>query len=106
MKTLKFQGHSDDIFGEYNVIKDEEAAYDKLCRIQVGDALIVHGLYVAGGVWMVGISQVDEDTSIPDWPMRWTSEKYSVVLEIDVPDETVVMFLDRKKECSECGSVE
>lgn len=104
MKTLKFQGHSDDIFGEYKSVEDEESIDgDTPVRIQVGDALVVYGLYVDGGVWMVGISQVDDGVPIPDWPMRWKSETYSIVLEIDVPDETEIIFLDRKKECSECG---
>ena len=42
--------------------------------------------------WMIGISQVEEDVPLPQWPMRWSTHKrlYSPLLEIDVPNGTII----------------
>jgi hypothetical protein len=49
--------------------------------------------------WVVGIGQSDEDEPLPDWPIEFTtgapSRGYSVVLNIEVPDDTVMVELNR-----------
>lgn len=113
MKTLKFQGYSDDTFGEYGVTNDDcdNCANGKPihCLITADDgAMFVTGLYSVnpiGGVWTIGISQLDEDVKIPAWPIRFTTSDtgYSPVLEIDVPDGFSLKWFigDEEKESEE-----
>lgn len=96
MKTLKFQGHSDDIF---------EAAGDEYYRdfaalVESSEgALVVRAFYGEGshnkGVWCIGIEPVDEDKQIPSWPVRFklSEQGYSTLMELDCPDDTEVSDL-------------
>ena len=38
------------------------------------------------GCWAIGLMQLNEDVALPDWPMRWSNNAYSIVLDIDVPE--------------------
>ena len=105
MKTLKFNGYSDDIFGEYHIsdVEVDNCASGKpiQCKISSSEGeLIVVGQYNRNknGCWDVGISQVDEGVSIPCWPVRFSGEGYSAVLEIDVPDDAVLTFYNNMTE--------
>jgi hypothetical protein len=99
VRTLKFYGASDDLFeikGTSGAEPDEIGAYDQPRTVKVANdhgGLFVTALYAPNNTaacWMIGISQLDEDMPLPDWPMRWSSEGYSTVLEIDAPDSAVV----------------
>jgi hypothetical protein len=104
MRTLVFQGHSDDLFcmeGERRGEPDEMGCFGGAAAARIATAegvgLIVVGTYSMArlprtGGWIIGLSQLDEDVPLPDWPMRWrTAENgYSPRLEIDVPDAAVV----------------
>lgn len=98
MKTLKFQGQSDDTFGEYGITgqdADNCASCKPIqCLIKSGEgSLLVVGQYsnshINEGCWVIGISMEAEDKRLPDWPIRIVNGDcgYSPVLEIDVPDE-------------------
>ncbi len=52
--------------------------------------------YTDSGCWSIGICQIDEDVPIPQWESSFsTHEKgYSVVLTIQVPDDTVLVQED------------
>ncbi|EGI6812649.1 hypothetical protein OHZ45_003881 [Escherichia coli] len=49
--------------------------------------------YTDNACWSVGVCQVDEDVPIPQWQTAFsTHEKgYSVVLAVQVPDDTVLV---------------
>lgn len=109
MKTvqLRFQGHSDDTFGEYGVsqIDADNNANGKpiVFRVTSLDAgLRVYGFY--GGVhfpphsppcWIIGIQQLDEDVPIPDWPIKFETADsgYSPVLVIEVSDTFTIELM-------------
>lgn len=103
---LKFYGHSDDVFVEQATQQETYDLGDGTCAFKVCDnrapepgrglnvqICYVVGRYAAGdlaGCWTIGLCQFDEDVALPDWPMKWGHEGYSVVLEIEVPEGTTV----------------
>lgn len=106
MKTLIFEGMSDDGFGEHttgtefdNCASGEPIVF----RVKSGGVgLHVWGQYSgrdwpksAPGCWVIGVQQLDEDVSLPDWPIRFGTAKrgYSPLLYIDVPDDTTVEYI-------------
>ncbi len=100
-KTLTFFGYSDDNFAYEVDGKDEDeiGCYGKPAayKVSVGEV----GLFIVGqyapldlGSWMVGISQLDEDVPLPEWPISYSWEGYSVRLSIVVPAEAVVVDAD------------
>lgn len=93
MKTLIFYGYSDDTFGEYGVTYSDVdncgSGNPIQCEIFAdGNSLLVIGQYNRNnnGCWDIGICQSEGDKSIPNWNIRISSDEYSAVLEIDVPD--------------------
>lgn len=105
--TLRFEGYSDDTFGEYAHTNDD---YDNCgsgkpitWRVEApnGDGLLVHGQYCPGDAtgWLVGVAPMDpdDDKPIPDWPIRITrgERAYSVALHIEAPDGTAIRCLQR-----------
>ncbi len=107
MKTLHFEGHSDDTFGEYNVTNED---HDNCANgkpiwflVKAGDdELFVVGQYCpfdATG-WMIGVAKSDEDDEapMPDWPMRFerSSRGYSPRLVIEAPDDVKVFHYTKK----------
>ncbi|NID06615.1 hypothetical protein HBF26_17100 [Luteibacter jiangsuensis] len=119
MKTLRFEGYSDDTFGEYAVTKDD---FDNCASGEPIEYLITApsepdaGLIVTGqhcpehsGSWLIGIANFDPDFTdrpIPNWPARFVPATdarffYNPVLEIDVPDDFVLRCLQRENDGEE-----
>jgi hypothetical protein len=72
---------------------DEINTYEPVSFV-VGGVLLVTVGYGDNGTWGVGLAQWEEGQKIPDWPMRFKNadwNDYSIVLEIDVPDEVSVV---------------
>ena len=95
---LRFEGHSDDTFGEYYSFNDD---YDNCASGEPivfkvaspdGESLLVIGQYCPGKAtgWMIGVARVDEDDDkpIPNWPMYFElgERPYSPRLVIRAPD--------------------
>ena len=101
MKTLKFQGYSDDIFIETTSrIEISNCANGKPLQFDVtmpnGEGIRVSGCYDgsqlgSNGCWMIGVESLDEDKPI-DWPIRVypSHEGYCGLMEVDAPDNAVV----------------
>lgn len=94
MKILKFYGYSDDTFGEYGVTNPsvDNCGSGKPIQCEIiadGYSLLVVGQYDRNnnGCWDVGICQHEECEIIPSWHTRISSDEYTAVLEIDVPDD-------------------
>ena len=114
MKTLRFQGYSDDTFdcsGPGIDVDHDDCAQGSLraMRVSSGDmGLIVTGQYAPCILnrnmhlhsWVIGIcNQIElfSDTKpLPNWPIRIMSceRTYTPLLEIDVPDDVVVELMD------------
>jgi len=99
MRNLAFYGASDDLFEIEGTSKgepDEVGCFMEKAIAQIitpdGEGLHVVAQYAPGDVacWSIGLMQLDEDKPIPDWPMRWKAQGYSVRLEIDAPDDARV----------------
>lgn len=109
---LRFEGRSDDTFGEYAHFRDD---YDNCAsgnpivwRIDAGDA---GGMYVWGqysgrdwprdapGCWVIGVQRLDDDIPIPGWPLRVDNADngYSPALVIDAPDDASLTCLNREE---------
>ena len=102
IKTLRFEGSSDDTFGEYGVTYDDVdncGSKEPIhCIVKSSKGrLIVTGVYKhpLDACWTVGVSQYAEDEKIPKWNFRYkTAENgYSPILEVDVPDDTEIEFI-------------
>ncbi len=109
MKTLKFEGSSDDTFGEYGITDEgvDNCGSGKpiQCLIEAeGEKLLVVGQYcdylIGAGCWVVGASMYDEDNKMPSWPIRLHSGDcpYSPVLEVDVPDSFALTWYSNGRE--------
>lgn len=105
MKTVKFYGASDDLVEVEGIPGADEFWCDTTCApfayatFVVGGKVRVRAIY--DGCWSFAVGQVDEDLELPAWPIRITQHadpSYSVLLEIDVPDDTSVM----RVECAAC----
>lgn len=97
MKTLKFEGGSDDTFGEYGITQEEVDNSSRNSPIQCvisskeGSLVVVghYNIHPNDGCWTIGISLLNEGESMPSWSTRFTMRdcNYSPTLEIDVPDD-------------------
>ncbi len=114
MKTLRFEGHSDDTFGEVDVFQDDHdnCANGKPIPYLVrdtatGEGLIITGRYADGDNcgWSIGVGNYDpagDDVAMPNWPMRIEPQKpfspgrtsYQPSLLIEVPDTVVIKYLN------------
>ena len=111
MPVLKFEGYSDDTFGEYEHTKDDYDCCANGSMIVFRVEADSEGLHVCGqysgpkwpkecpGCWIVGVQPLDEDVSLPSWPMRFENgdSGYSPRLVIDAPDGVTVKCLNRKQ---------
>ena len=105
MKLLKFYGYSDDTFGEYAVTNEDvdncANGTPIQCRLDSSKgSMFVIGQYARNNnpCWDIAIGQADEDVPIPHWPMQFTAEGYSTVLEIGVPDDTTLTWFNNMEE--------
>ena len=88
MPILRFEGYSDDTFGEIAHTKDD---YDNCASGEPIEYLVAHrasgtGVVVTGqhcpgksGSWMIGVANWDPDfadTDFPRWPMRIEAQDY------------------------------
>lgn len=95
-KQLTFIGHSDDIFSvSINGKPVEEIdCFDRQARYKVSSGknqLYVIGDFVAPGVWMIGVAQVNAGIQIPSWNIQLTHEhNYSPALTIECPDDVKI----------------
>lgn len=99
-KTLRFEGYSDDTFGEVTTRDDVDNAASGnpiMFRVQSPstlDSLLVFGQYCPGPAtgWVIGVGGVAGDVHLPLWPMRFdrSERPYSPALLIDVPDDATV----------------
>lgn len=114
MKPLRFEGYSDDTFGEVDFFKDDydNCASGKPIEYLVSDptsgaALVVTGQHCPGnsGSWLIGVANYDpdgEDKDFPRWPMRIEPQKYrngfQPSLVIDAPDNVTIRCLQRRDD--------
>lgn len=99
MKTLQFEGYSDDTFGEMTSrIDSDNCANGKPIQFDVktpdGTGVRVSGCYgsqLGNGCWMIGAEALDEDKPV-DWPIRLypSHEGYRGRMEIDAPDDAEI----------------
>jgi hypothetical protein len=109
-RSLKFYGASDDLFEieGYQRGEPDEISPDSYVKIMSGEiGLIVTAQYTRIGCWAIGICQIDEDQPIPDWTIFFTTGKpargYSVVLNIEAPDDAIMTELKSKNRCHRSG---
>jgi len=113
MVELRFNGSSDDTFGyerydspHANDTGDDhdDCATGTLRAYSVvsgNDGMVVTGQYapipVPDGTWVIGITLLEEDKELPDWPMEWTLSDmgYSPELRLICPDDIVVTLLNK-----------
>jgi hypothetical protein len=111
MPTLRFEGYSDDTFGEYAHANDDydNCASRKPIQYAVVDpktglGVVVTGQYCYGRStsWMIGVANYhpDDGKEFPDWPMELT-KMYgrfadSPVLKIEAPEGVDVRCLERE----------
>ena len=113
MKTLRFEGCSDNTFGEYGVTNED---YDNCaactpiqCIVDCGGhgRVMVIGQYSRiscnNGCWMTGISKVEEGDILPLWNYRLEQGEcpYSPALKMDVPDDFRLVWMNDVKKAGE-----
>lgn len=106
MGPLRFEGHSDDTFGEYgrtNVDDDDCGRGSIRCfEVRSGDHVLrVLGQYAPEGTpgcWWIGI-QADDDAPLPPWPMRFErgERDYSPSLVVEAPDDATVEIVEVRR---------
>ena len=111
MPTLRFEGSSDDTFGEVSHFKDDHyCASGKpieylVAHRESGMGLIVTGQYCPShsGSWLIGVANWDPDhadTDFPRWPMRIEPQDYrngfNPSLVIEAPDGVTLTCLQRQ----------
>ena len=108
MKAFRFEGYSDDTFGEVEQTSDEydNCASGKPIQYELktpdGAGVIVTGLYGnpinKGAGWMIGVETIDEGKPI-DWPitMHPSHEGYWNQLAVLAPDDAELRCLNREE---------
>lgn len=106
MKTASVFGASDDLIewsgvpgaDEFSASEQEDRKHDQsiMGTFVLGGKMRIVAMYGRGSVWSFGVGQVAEEVALPDWPVRVVYGKepaspYSVMLEIDVPDDAVLV---------------
>lgn len=113
MPTLRFEGYSDDTFGEVSHFKDD---YDNCASgrpieyLVLGPAIdgqeqlgiVVTGQHCPGnsGSWLIGVANYDPncaDSPLPKWPIRIEPQNYRNGFEpslvIEAPDGVTIKCL-------------
>lgn len=111
MITLRFEGHSDDTFGEMSHFKDDYdncASGDPITYLVTAPGIrggvLVIGQYARPGFdscWQIAVASYDplhEDLPLPEWPMRIErgDRPYSPALVIDAPDDVRIRCMERR----------
>jgi hypothetical protein len=107
MPTLRFEGSSDDTFGEYGLTNDD---YDNCASGEpieylvqdpaTGMGVVVIGQHCPGSAtgWMIGAApSTDDEECMPDWSMRFEPNGYENRLVIQAPEGVVVRCLTRER---------
>lgn len=97
MQTAIFYGASDDLIEIEGVKGADEfgPSTDRqpyMASFNLSGKMRVHVIY--DGCWSFAIGLVNEGIPLPDWPVRITQHDdpfYSMHLEIDVPDDIVLI---------------
>lgn len=110
MKTFRFQGYSDDTFGEYEQTNDD---YDNCASgepIQYalatpdGAGVIITGCYCAeinkGQGWMIGVETENSQADLSSWQftMHPGHEGYRNSLTVVAPDDAALVCLNREED--------
>jgi len=102
MQTFKFEGHSDDTFGEYgitNIDHDNCASGSPIqftIKMPDGSGIAVTGMYChgfhIGEGWMIGAETLCEDNPV-DWTitMKPSHEGYKNQLTVIAPDDAALV---------------
>lgn len=112
MPTLRFEGYSDDTFGEVAHTKDDydNCASGKPIEYLVLDPSTKLGVVVTGqhcpgnsGSWLIGVANYNpaaDDVDFPRWPMRIEPQNYrnNPSLVIEAPDGVEVHCLQRGED--------
>lgn len=107
MRTAVFYGASDDLI-EVEGVKgaDEFPTADMngpaglAGSFVLGGRLRIRAFYDRHAVWGFSVSQVEDGVALPDWPIRISQQPdcdYSTRLEIDCPDDAVLIVEDTKR---------
>jgi hypothetical protein len=114
MPTLRFEGYSDDTFGEYahtNNDYDNCASGESIEFLvedpSTGFALIVTGQHCPGNSfgWLIGVSNGNTKLPFPSWPMKFQPQKFQPqeepffadpCLVIEAPDGVLLRCLTRE----------
>ena len=113
MPILRFEGYSDDTFGEVAHTKDDydNCASGKPIEYLVKDPATGRGVVVTGqhcpgnsGSWLIGVANYDplyDDADFPRWPMRIEPQNYrngfNPSLVIEAPDGVEISCLQREQ---------
>lgn len=117
MPTLRFEGYSDDTFGEFSHFRadyDNCASGEPIEYLVLGPAIdgqeqlgiVVTGQYCPGesGGWLIGVANYDPayaDIPFPKWPIRIEPQNYrdnfGPSLVIDAPDGVTIKCLQLKE---------
>lgn len=98
-RILQFYGASDDLFEMDSSLKGEENEFSPNEAVILDgeeEGMVVFAQYSPGrnACWGIGISQIEDDAPLPNWPMKFKTGKpsrgYSVVFEVEVPDNVVI----------------
>ena len=111
MKIIQFRGHSDDTFGwdemstegvrsgrgdDHDDCAEMKVRAFRVASESTGAAAIVTGVYgkCPAAVWSIGIAPDEEDVALPAWAAmpRFTTDGYTPVLALIVPDDTRVQL--------------
>lgn len=103
-KTLRFEGFSDDTFGETKAFREDydNCASGEPIVYQVSSSMgsfLVSGQYCPGKAtgWQISIARAheDDDLAIPAWPMRIEHGEmpYSPALVIEAPDDVTLTLV-------------
>jgi len=111
MPTLRFEGYSDDTFGEVLHTKDDydNCASGRPIEYLVTDPSTGLGVVVTGqhcpgnsGSWLIGVANHDpyySDRDFPRWPMRFEAQNYrngfQPALVIEAPEGVKLTCLQR-----------
>lgn len=109
---LRFEGCSDDTFGEYAHFQDDydccangSAIAWRLWSPGEGVGLHVVGQYAGrewpgsmAAVWLIGFQPLDEDLALPDWSFQFeqSDRPYSQSLLMEAPADVELMCLNRR----------